>query len=70
MKLPDITPAQIVAIVGAVIGVLVAFGVDISGPQRDAVLTVVGIVSGTLIVSDAHIRNGRAQALRKDHSKH
>ena len=60
-KTPDITPAQVVAVVGAVIGTLVAFGVNISQQQTDAVIQLVTVVSSLLLVSDAVIRHGRAR---------
>jgi multisubunit Na+/H+ antiporter MnhB subunit len=59
-KTPDITPAQIVAVVGAVIAVLVAFGVDLSKEQVDAVIQAVAVIAGVLIAGDAVVRHGRA----------
>lgn len=50
---PAITIASVVALVAAVIGLLVAFGVEVTDAQRDAILTLVGIggpiVAGLLI---------------------
>lgn len=57
---PSITPAQIVAVVGAVIGAAVAFGAPISQAQTDAVIQLVTIVAGVLIAGDAVVRHGRA----------
>jgi multisubunit Na+/H+ antiporter MnhB subunit len=59
-KTPDITPAQIVAVVGAVIAVLVAFGVDLSKAQTDAVIQAVSVIAGVLIAGDAVVRHGRS----------
>lgn len=56
---PDITPAQVVALVGSVVALLVSFGVDLSAEQRDSILTLVGILAGLLLVSDAGLRVGR-----------
>lgn len=61
MKMPDVTPAQIVALVGAIIAVAVAFGAPISDDQRDAILQLVGIVAPALVIGDAVIRNGRSK---------
>jgi len=61
LKTPDITPAQVVAVVGAALGALVAFGAPITHAQSEAVLTLVTVVASVLLVSDAHIRNGRAK---------
>lgn len=57
---PDLTSAQLVAIVGAVIGAAVAFGAPISKAQTDAVLQLVTVVASALLVGDAVIRHGRA----------
>lgn len=64
-KTPDITPAQVVAVVGSVIGALVAFGVDITQAQTDAVLQLVTVVAGVLIAGDAVVRHGRATGTAK-----
>ncbi len=58
--MPDITPAQIVALIAAVIALAVAFGAPISTEQREAILAFVGVIAAVLIHSDAKIRNGRA----------
>ena len=59
---PDITQAQLVAVVGNVIAVAVAFGAHISKQQQDAILALVGVLGAFLIASDAHLRRGRALA--------
>lgn len=63
MKTPDITPAQIVALVQAVISVLVSFSVPISDTQSAALLGLTTIVASVLIVGDAAIRRGRAKVV-------
>ena len=59
-KTPDITPAQIVAIVGACIAVAGAFGFDVSQDQKDAILQLATVLSSALVVGDAVVRHGRA----------
>src|ERR1044071_4292115 len=49
-KTPDVTPAQIVAIVGAAIAVAAAFGFDLNADQRDSVLQLVTVLSSVLVV--------------------
>ena len=63
LKLPDITPAQIVALVGSLITVLVAAGLDISKDLQDSILQLVTVLASLLLVSDAAIRHGRSRAL-------
>ena len=71
-QMPDITPAQIIAIVGSVIGAAIAFGVHVSKEQQDAILAVTGAIAAVLIGSDAHLRGRRshAQALRYAADRH
>lgn len=69
MKTPDITPAQIVALIQpfitATIGLLVAFGIDMTEVQQTAILgftaALATIVSTGLFIADAVIRAGRAR---------
>ena len=61
-QMPDITPAQILAIVGNIIAVAIAFGVHITKEQQDAVLALTGALGAFLIASDAHLRGRRAHA--------
>jgi hypothetical protein len=60
LKTPDITTAQIVALVQAVIGTLVAFSVDITDAQSVAIIALVAVIGATLGLGDAQIRKGRA----------
>jgi prolipoprotein diacylglyceryltransferase len=59
-KTPDITPAQIIAIVGAIIGVAVAAGLNISKDLQDSIIRLVTILAPVLIVGDGVVRHGRA----------
>lgn len=60
---PDITPAQVVALVGAVIGVLAAAGLPLSAALQDSIITLVTVLAPLVIIGDAHIRHGRSRAL-------
>jgi hypothetical protein len=62
-QMPDITPAQIIGVVGNVIAVAVAFGVPIDAGQRDAILALAGAFGAILVASDAHLRGRRANAV-------
>lgn len=57
---PDITKAQIVAVITPILACLVAFGVDLSDAQQQAILGLAGVVSTVLTLGDAIIRHGRA----------
>ncbi len=59
-KTPDITPAQVVAIAGAVLAVAAAFGFDISQDSKDSIMQLVTVLASALLVGDAAIRHGRA----------
>jgi hypothetical protein len=61
-RMPDITAAQIVAVIGAVITAAVAFGADISKEQQVAILSIAGVVAAILVGSDAHLRSRRSHA--------
>lgn len=61
MKTPDITRAQTIAIVQAILAVLVAFGVNLSEQQQTALLGLSAAVAVVLPLADAIIRNGRAK---------
>jgi uncharacterized membrane protein YoaK (UPF0700 family) len=70
MKTPDITSVQVIAIlqpfVTATLGLLVAFGIEMTNQQQTAVIaftaSLAAFVSGTLVIADAIIRSGRAKA--------
>ena len=63
LKTPDVTPAQVVAIAGSLVGVAVAFGAPISDVQADRLLDVVKVVAGVLLGADTIIRAARAKYL-------
>lgn len=63
MSTPDITKAQLAAIVQAIIGVLLAFGVDLTEPQQAALLGLVAVLGAALVTADAIIRHGRSRSL-------
>lgn len=58
---PDITKAQIVALVQAIIGVLVAFGAPITEAQSVALIALAAVVATVLVREDARIRQARNQ---------
>lgn len=65
LSTPDITPAQIVALLTFVVGQLVAYAV-ISAKTGQLVLSIVSaIVPLGIAIADAIIRHGRAQAAAK-----
>lgn len=61
METPDITKAQVIAIVQAVLALVVAFGVHLSDKQQTAIIALAGAVAVVLPVADAIIRNGRSR---------
>jgi hypothetical protein len=61
-RMPDISPAQLVGLAGAVFAVAVSFGVDISREQQEAILAFVAALAGILFAADAHLRGRRAHA--------
>ena len=61
METPDITKAQIIALVQAVLAVAVSFGVDLSDRQEAAILGLAGAIAIVLPLADAIIRNGRSR---------
>jgi hypothetical protein len=65
---PDITPSQVVAILGNVIAVAVAFGAHITKQQQDAILALGAVLGAFLIASDAHLRGRRAHAAAIRHA--
>jgi hypothetical protein len=71
-RMPDLTAAQIVALVGAVISAAVAFGADISKEQQVAILSLAGAVAAILVASDAHLRSrrGHAEAIKHLADRH
>lgn len=64
LKLPDITPAQAVAVVGSILSLIVAAGLDLSKDLQDSIINLTTVLAGLLLVSDAAIRHGRSRALQ------
>ena len=62
LKTPDITPAQIIAVLGAIFAVALAAGLNISKDLQDAIILLVTVLAPVIIGGDAVIRNGRARA--------
>lgn len=67
MKTPDITPAQIVSTVLAVIGLLVAFGLNISKTEQDGIVQVITVGWPSFLAVDAIIRHGRSGVVAAQH---
>jgi hypothetical protein len=65
MKTPDITPAQIAALVQASLAVALAFGLDITEEQSVALLALSGAVFAVLGIGDATVRKARNKRLSK-----
>ncbi|HYY76574.1 MAG TPA: hypothetical protein VE644_09685 [Gaiellaceae bacterium] len=63
LSTPDVTPAQVIAVVGAVLGVLAAAGLPLSATLQDSIITLVTVLAPLVIIGDAHIRHGRSRAL-------
>jgi hypothetical protein len=58
-KTPDVTPAQIIALVTAALATAVQFGVKISVARQHIILADVALVVG-IVFGDAIVRHGRA----------
>ncbi len=63
LSTPDITPAQVVAIAGAILGVAVAAGLPLSKDLQDSIIDLITVLAPLLLVGDAAIRHGRSRAL-------
>lgn len=61
MKTPDITAAQLVALVKSTLALAVAFGFGLSDVQVAAIIAEATVVAAILIGSDAAIRRKRAE---------
>jgi hypothetical protein len=60
LSTPDITPAQVAAIIQAIIAVALAFGLSISSNERDALIGLSAVIASVLTIADSIIRHGRA----------
>jgi hypothetical protein len=63
MRTPDITPAQIVAIVQAVLALAVAYGLSVPPDARDAIIQLATVLAAVLPIGDAAVRRGRARVV-------
>jgi hypothetical protein len=63
MKTPDITLAQIVATVGALLGFGLAFGLSLTKVQQDAITNFITVAYPLFLAADAYIRGNRSKAL-------
>jgi hypothetical protein len=63
LKTPDVTPAQILALVQAFLGLVVSFGFDLSTAQQAAVIAFCTAALVFLPVADAIVRHGRSNAV-------
>lgn len=61
MNTPDITAAQIVAIIQACVAFIVAFGAPLTTVQQEAIIQLATVLAAALPLSDAAIRRGRAR---------
>lgn len=61
MDTPDITKAQVIALLQAIIALAVAFGVSLSSEQQTAIIGLAGAIAVVLPLADAIIRNGRSR---------
>ena len=61
-RMPDITAAQVVGLVGAVVAIAVSFGVNISKEQQEAIMALAAAVAAILFAADAHVRTHRVRA--------
>ena len=65
MSTPDITKAQVLAIVQALIGLGAAFGLDVSPAMQSAIVQLCTAALVIIPAADALIRHGRSRALGK-----
>lgn len=68
MDTPNITKAQIVAVLGAVFGMAAAFGLPVGAETQSAITNLVTVLAPVLIAADAAIRHGRSRALSNPES--
>jgi hypothetical protein len=63
METPDVTKAQVIALVQAAIAVALAFGVNLSAAEQTKLLTVSGVIASVIVAADVAIRRGRQKHL-------
>jgi len=61
MNTPNITTAQMVAVIGAVFALLAAFGLHVTGAERGAIVNLATVLAPVLVAADAVIRHGRSK---------
>lgn len=66
MRTPDITPAQLVALVQAVVAIAVAYGAPVPPEARDAIVQLATVLAAVLPLGDAAIRRGRARVVEAE----
>jgi hypothetical protein len=66
-QMPDITPAQLLAVAVNIIAVAIAFGANLSTHQQQTIVALAGVLGAFLIGSDAYLRGRRAQAVAMRH---
>lgn len=66
MSTPDITRAQVVAIVQAALAIAVAYGFDIPPDARDALVQLATVLAAVLPLGDAVVRRGRARVVERE----
>lgn len=57
--MPDVTKADVLAIIQAVVALLIAFGLDLSDVQVASIIGLSAVIAGVLPLADAKRRNGR-----------
>lgn len=69
MKTPDLTPAQVIAFLGALAGALIVlFKLNLTAEQQAALVTVIAtVVPFGWLLADAIIRHGRSNAVAAQH---
>lgn len=63
LKTPDLTPAQIVAVVGGIVALAVSLGVPLSGEKQHQIVLFAVVFAPVLVAVDASIRHSRAKYL-------
>ena len=63
LKTPDITVAQAIAVVGAIMATCVALGLPLSAKAQTSIINLVTVLAPIVIVADAGIRHGRSRAM-------
>lgn len=68
MMTPDVTRAQVIAVVQFAVSVAVALGAPITAADARTIVEIAGVLSGALMGADAHIRHGRAKVEAAKHA--